>query len=270
MRLKFTYSIEEVRPYINWIYFDYAWGMSSGPKEELLKLHSDAAEALSAFSGKYSCHALFALFSANSDGDDIVSEGFRLPLLRQQRAHNGICLCLSDYLCPLSSGVRDRIGVFATSVDSSLVEDNNHDDYQRMMAQTLADRLAEASAELLHTQVRRTYWGYASDERLSVSDILKGRYQGIRPAIGYPSLPDVSLNFMLNDILHMEDIGIRLTQSGMMTPHASVSGLMLAHPEARYFELGKIGEDQLSDYARRRGLPRELLRKFLQSSLMKP
>lgn len=270
MKLKLTYSIQEVRPYINWIYFDYAWGMSSGPKEELQKLHSDAAETLSLFDGKYSCHALFALLDANGDGDDIVLEGFRLPLLRQQRAHNGVCLCLSDYLRPLSSGVKDRLGVFATSVDGSLVDDNKHDDYQRMMAQTLADRLAEAAAELLHTQVRRTYWGYASDEQLSISDILKGRYQGIRPAIGYPSLPDVSLNFMLNDILHMEDIGIRLTQSGMMTPHASVSGLMFSHPEARYFELGKIGEDQLGDYARRRGLPRELMRKFLQSSLMKP
>lgn len=269
MKKQLTYGISEVRPFINWIYFDYAWGMSKKAPEELRKLHSEADEMLSSLEGKYSCHALFVIDDANADGDDIVFQNRRIPLLRQQRMKEGPSLCLADYLRPLSSGVKDRLGVFATTVDAMLTDDNRQDAYMQMMSQTLADRLAEATAELMHMQVRRTYWGYAAGERLSVSDMLKGRYVGIRPAIGYPSLPDVSLNFVLDDILGMSDIGIRLTESGMMTPHASVSGFMFAHPKARYFELGRIGEDQFRDYARRRGLPVELMRKFLESSLLK-
>jgi cobalamin-dependent methionine synthase I len=141
------------------------------------------------------------------------------------------------------------------------------DAYQKMMAQLLADRLAEAAAEYLHEQVRKHIWGYAPDEKLSIADLLVEKFQGIRPAVGYPSLPDTSLNFVLDDLLDMKQIGIRLTESGAMKPHASVSGLMLAHPEARYFNLGKIGEDQLRDYARRRGLPVEVCRKFLAGNL---
>ena len=120
---------------------------------------------------------------------------------------------------------------------------------------------------MLHEQVRKHLWGYAPDEQLSISDMLIEKFQGIRPAVGYPSLPDTSLNFVLDDLLDMKQIGIRLTESGAMKPHASVSGLMLAHPEARYFNLGKIGEDQLRDYARRRGLPVEVCRKFLAGNL---
>ncbi len=135
-----------------------------------------------------------------------------------------------------------------------------------MLSQTLCDRLAEATTELMHLQVRRTYWGYASNEDLPIEDLLVGKYQGIRPAIGYPSLPDTSVNFLLDSLLHMARIGISLTETGMMRPHASVSGL-IAHPMARYFELGPIGEDQLRDYARRRGLPEKTVRRFLQRAL---
>ena len=119
----------------------------------------------------------------------------------------------------------------------------------------------------MHEEVRRKYWGYAPDEHLTMDDTHAERYQGIRPAIGYPSLPDTSVNFILSDILDMPSIGVRLTESGMMIPHASVSGFMSAHPKARYFDLGKIGEDQLRDYARRRNLPVVVLRKYLQRSL---
>ena len=138
-----------------------------------------------------------------------------------------------------------------------------------MMAQTLCDRLAEATAEKLHEEVRRQYWGYAPDEQLTIEQQHREEYQGIRPAIGYPSLPDTSANFILDHLLDMKQVGIRLTETGMMTPHASVSGLMFAHPKARYFELGKIGKDQLVDYAHRRGVPVELMRTFLQSSLIR-
>jgi cobalamin-dependent methionine synthase I len=136
-----------------------------------------------------------------------------------------------------------------------------------MMAQLLADRLAEAAAERMHEQVRKEYWGYAKDEQLTIPEMLIEKFQGIRPAVGYPSLPDTSLNFVLDELIDMKQIGIRLTESGAMKPHASVSGLMMAHPQARYFKIGKIGEDQLQDYARRRGLPIEVCRKFLAANL---
>jgi cobalamin-dependent methionine synthase I len=136
-----------------------------------------------------------------------------------------------------------------------------------MMAQTLADRLAEATAERMHEEVRQHYWGYAPDEHLSMQQLHAEAFQGIRPAIGYPSLPDTSINFIISDLIGMKDIGIRLTESGMMMPHASVSGFMIAHPQARYFNLGKIGEDQLHDYSLRRGIPVELARRFLASHL---
>jgi cobalamin-dependent methionine synthase I len=148
-----------------------------------------------------------------------------------------------------------------------LESDFDADPYQKMMMQLLADRLAEAAAERLHEQVRKEFWGYASDENLSIPEMQIEKFQGIRPAVGYPSLPDTSLNFVLDDILDMKQIGIRLTESGAMRPHASVSGLMISHPQARYFSIGKIGDDQLRDYARRRGLPVEVCRKFLASLL---
>ena len=138
-----------------------------------------------------------------------------------------------------------------------------------MMAQILAERLAEGTAEVVHLQVRRTYWGYAPDEDLSLADLLAERYQGIRPAVGYPSLPDSSVNFILSDLIGMKQIGIHLTESGMMQPKASVSGLMFAHPKSFYFDLGKIGEDQLRDYARRRGVPVELMRRFLGTRVLR-
>ena len=156
-----------------------------------------------------------------------------------------------------------HLGLFAATVSSTFVDEAT-DDYRRMLAQTLADRLAEATAEVLHEQVRRTYWGYAPHERLSVDELHREAFQGIRPAVGYPSLPDMSLNFLLDDLLDMQQVGIRLTESGMMRPHASVSGLMFAHPQARYFDVGRIGDDQLADYARRRGLPADDLRRFLR------
>ena len=230
-----TYDISQLRPYINWPYFFFAW------------------------------------LDAYSDGDDIIVSGNkRIPMLRQQEVGSGY-RSLADYVAPLasaaSSSLTSKIGLFATSADMGLETDFASDAYQKMMAQLLADRLAEAAAEVLHLQVRKHLWGYAPDENLSIADMLVEKFQGIRPAVGYPSLPDTSLNFVLDDLLDMKQIGIRLTESGAMKPHASVSGLMLAHPEARYFNLGKIGEDQLRDYARRRGLPIEVCRKFLAGNL---
>lgn len=270
-----AYEISEVTPYINWLYFYHAWGLSGKPKEEKEKMQNEALGMLESWQGKYHTHGIFRLLEANSEGDDIVLFGgssiTRIPMLRQQKASSEgePNLCLADFIRPLSQQKRDQLGLFCTTVDAEIVELYHQDDYLSMLAQTLCDRLAEASAERLHEQVRKELWGYAPDEHLTMEQSHREEYQGIRPAVGYPSMPDTSVNFILNELLGMKDVNIRLTESGMMTPHSSVSGLMFAHPKARYFELGKIGEDQLRDYAKRRGIPLELMRRFLQSSLLK-
>ena len=270
-----VYEISEVTPYINWLYFYHAWGLSGKPKEEKEKMQNEALGMLESWQGKYHTHGVFRLLEANSEGDDIVlfdgSSITMIPMLRQQKASSEgePNLCLADFIRPLSQQKRDQLGLFCTTVDAEIVELYHQDDYLSMLAQTLCDRLAEASAERLHEQVRKEFWGYAPDEHLTMEQSHREEYQGIRPAVGYPSMPDTSVNFILNELLGMKDVNIRLTESGMMTPHSSVSGLMFAHPKARYFELGKIGEDQLRDYAKRRGIPLELMRRFLQSSLLK-
>ena len=303
-------------PFINWLYFYHAWGLSGKPKADKEKMKQEALQMLASWEEKYHTHAIFKLFEVGSEGDDLIfflpstseengisgtseengisgtsggngtpgtsgiesngiegkkEKNLRFPMLRQQHpsAPGEPNLCLADFIRPLSQGIRDQIGVFCTSVDGTIIDVYRHDDYLNMMAQTLSDRLAEATAEKLHEEVRKEYWGYAPDENLTIEQQHREEYQGIRPAIGYPSLPDTSANFIIDQLLDMKQAGIRLTETGMMTPHASVSGLMFSHPKARYFELGKIGDDQLRDYARRRGVPVELMRRFLQSSLIK-
>ena len=266
-----TYSISELTPFINWLYFYHAWGLSGKPREDKEKMKQEALQMLASWEEKYHTHAIFRLFEVCSEGDDLVfflsEKKLRFPMLRQQHpsAPGEPNLCLADFIRPLSQGIRDQVGVFCTSVDGTIIDEYRHDDYLNMMAQTLSDRLAEATAEKLHEEVRRdrAYWGYAPDENLTIEQQHREEYQGIRPAIGYPSLPDTSANFLIDQLIDMKQAGIRLTETGMMTPHASVSGFMFAHPKSRYFELGKIGDDQLRDYARRRGVPVELMRRFL-------
>jgi cobalamin-dependent methionine synthase I len=281
--MKLTFSISEIIPYINWVYFYHAWGISARPEADKQKLRDEAEAALSDCQERYQAYALFRLFDAYSDGDDIVvsgkrkeESGKRIPLLRQQQAGSEF-LCLADYISPLTSHLSpltshlspltSQIGVFVTSVSHGLETDFDADPYQKMMMQLLADRLAEAAAERMHELVRKDYWGYAPEEDLTVVEMHQERFLGIRPAVGYPSLPDASLNFVIDSLLDFSQIGVRLTEHGAMKPHASVSGLMMAHPQAHYFSIGKIGEDQLRDYARRRGLPVEYLRRFLAANL---
>lgn len=265
-----TYNISEIVPYINWAYFFYAWSMNGKAKDAQQELRSEAEKLLADMEGRYHTRAVFSLCEANSEGDDIIINGTRVPMLRQQKVIPGKPnLCLADFIRPASSGIKDTIGLFATSVDAAFTSNNEGDPYQRMLSQTLADRLAEATAEKFHEDVRKKYWGYATDEQLTIKDLLAERYQGIRPAVGYPSIPDTSMNFLLYELLDMKGIGINLTESGMMVPHASVSGFMFAHPQSRYFDLGKIDDDQLEDYARRRNKPVEELRKYLASTLLK-
>lgn len=291
-----TYRIHELTDYINWTYFFHAWGfpprfaavadqhdcetcrilwLRTFPEEErpraaeALKLYKEARRLLWEADGRYAVKACYRLFRANSDGDDLLLDGTPFPLLRQQRTASPGAphLCLSDFVRPLSSGIPDTAGAFAAAVEEGMEQQDADDPYRHMLRQTLADRLAEAAAERLHEQVRKKEWGYAEGEQLTVRQLLAGAYQGIRPAVGYPCLPDLSVNFLLDGLLHMEEIGIRLTESGMMVPHASVCGLMLAHPQARYFSVGPIGEDQLADYARRRGMPVKEIRRFLSANL---
>lgn len=266
-----TYSISELTPFINWLYFYHAWGLSGKPREDKEKMKQEALQMLASWEEKYHTHAIFRLFEVCSEGDDLIfflsEKKLRFPMLRQQHpsAPGEPNLCLADFIRPLSQGIRDQVGVFCTSVDGTIIDEYSHDDYLNMMAQTLSDRLAEATAEKLHEEVRRdrAYWGYAPDENLTIEQQHREEYQGIRPAIGYPSLPDTSANFLIDQLIDMKQAGIRLTETGMMTPHASVSGFMFAHSKSHYFELGKIGDDQLRDYARRRGVPVELMRRFL-------
>jgi len=283
MRKVLSYDILEVEPYINWLYFFHAWGLSGKSNEEKMRLKQEALSLLDSWNGVFQTHAIFRLLEANgndddiwvypdSGGDDTVSSGaVCIPMLRQQKVltEGTPHLCLADFLRPKSQGVRDKLGLFCCTTDGEAVAQCRSDEYQSMLAQTLCDRLAEATAERMHEEVRRHYWGYAPNEQLTIEQSHREEYQGIRPAVGYPSMPDASMNFILDQLLDMKEVGIRLTETGMMVPHASVSGLMFAHPKAHYFDVGAIGEDQLKDYAHRRGIPVELMRRFVQSYLMK-
>ena len=262
----FSYSIGEVAPYIDWSYLLHAWGIGCNDMQATEEIIRDAKEILRVLDGKYCTQGIFALCDAKSKDDDIIIEGTTLPLLRQQHSNAGkYNLCLSDFISPKN----DRIGVFATSIDAAFGQEYTNDEYRFLLAQTLADRLAEATAALLHKQVRTDcgLWGYAPDEQLLIEDLLAEKNQGIRPAIGYPSLPDQSIIFTVDRLLGLKDIGITLTVSGAMHPHASVCGLMIAHPAARYFAVGKIDREQLCDYARRRGTSPEEIARFLTKNL---
>ena len=234
-----------------------------------MQLLKEANRMLNQLDETYHVHTIFHLCKANADGDNLLLDGTCFPLLRQQIPHpdGSPFLCLSDFVRPLASGTPDTVGIFAASCDGEVELLYEDDPYKRMLVQTLADRLAEAATEKMHEYVRKVAWGYAKDENLSIPELLKEKFQGIRPAVGYPSLPDQSVNFLLNELLHMEQIGITLTENGAMRPHATVCGLMLAHPAARYFAVGKIGNDQLEDYAQRREMPINEVRKFLAANL---
>lgn len=290
------YKIHEVSPYINWIYFFHAWGfqpryaaiahihgcdscramwLASFPEAERAKaaeamqLFKEANRMLNRMEEKIIIRCVFRLCRANADGDNLLIEGTTFPLLRQQTPNpDGTpFLCLSDFIRPLASGIPDTVGLFASSVSENAEEDYKDDPYKHLLIQTLNDRLAEAATEKMHEYVRKEAWGYAPDESLSIPELLEEKFQGIRPAVGYPSLPDQSVSFLLDELLDLKQIGITLTENGAMHPHSSVCGLMLAHPAARYFAVGKIGEDQLEDYARRREMPVPKIRKFLTANL---
>lgn len=291
-----TYTIHELIDYINWIYFFHAWNFqprftsiaeihgcdacraawlanfpaSDIPKAtEAMQLHKEAMRMLNTMEQTCNVKAVFKLMDANADGDDLILDGKKLPLLRQQtRVHDSDpYLCLSDFVRPLSQGIPDTVGGFATTIDETLEKRFEYDPYKHLLIQTLNERLAEAAANKLHEMIRKEVWGYAKDEHLTRQQLLNEEYQGIRPAVGYPSLPDLSVIFLLDELIDIKSIGIRLTENGMMQPHASVCGLMFSHPQARYFAVGKIDEHQLADYAARRGKEVSYIQNYLTMNL---
>jgi len=285
--------VEDLIPYINWTFFFSAWringrygdltAIDEGDKflaaqppterdkaAEALKLFRDAQTILrQAVAENACCEGLYAILPAHSEGDDVYIGNEKFPMLRQQKPdEQGYCLSLADYI----AAENDTAGVFAVTAGNALSTarqryEAQDDSYSLMLIQTLSDRLAEAAAERLHELVRKRLWGYAPDEDLSIADLFKDQYQGIRPAIGYPSLPDQTLMFSLDRLLHLNRIGITLTENGAMKPTASVAGLYFAHPQSKYFMLGKITEEQLLDYAARRGKNPDELRKFLTKNI---
>jgi 5-methyltetrahydrofolate--homocysteine methyltransferase len=276
------YPLERLVPYIDWTPFFQAWELS-GPYPKILedptvgeaarKLHTEALETLDRIVREkwVSANGVFGLFPAaqvNSDDVEIYADGKRDALamtwhnLRQQnRKPTGRAnQCLADFVAPKDSGIPDWIGAFAVAVggfDARLAQfEAQHDDYGAIMLKILADRLAEAFAEHLHERVRREFWGYAPDENLAAAQLIAETYRGIRPAPGYPACPDHTEKRALFALLEAEkNAGISLTESCAMLPASAVSGFYLSHPESVYFAVGKVGRDQVEDYALRKGMP---------------
>jgi 5-methyltetrahydrofolate--homocysteine methyltransferase len=245
--------------------------------EEARKLLADAMAMLDRMEAEnpIQCQAVFGLLPALRHGDDVrLSDGTTFHFLRQQSAQGQACL--ADFIAPAgTSGLEtDHIGLFCVTAGHGLDEwcapfREDDDDYSEILAKALADRLAEAAAEWLHREVRRQHWGYAHEEALSNDELIAERYRGIRPAPGYPACPDHQDKRTIWKVLDVEErIGVSLTDSLAMWPASSVSGFYFAHPEARYFGLGKVLEDQLQDYAQRRGQDPEITAKWLSPVLL--
>ena len=276
--------------YIDWTPFFHAWELRGvwpriledprfGPPAQ--ELYDNGRKLLDQIVRDHAltARAVYGFFAAHSEGDDIVlasntgGELARLHTLRQQRAAAGRPhLALADFVAPREAGLADNVGLFAVTAGLGLDRlvarfEGEHDDYRALLARALADRLAEAAAEALHERARRD-WGYGATEELSKADLIRERYRGIRPAPGYPALPDHSEKRTIFELLDAtKSAGIELTESYAMLPAASVSGLYLAHPEARYFAVGRIGRDQLADYARRKGVEPAAIERLLASAV---
>ena len=284
-------DLRKLLPFIDWSPFFRAWDLH-GRFPDILEdevvgaqartLYEDARRMLQGLirSGRLTARGVFGLFRAGALGDDIAirteeGERYVFRTLRQQaRKRDGIPnLALSDYIAPEGSGRQDYMGCFCVTAGLGAEElateyQQRLDDYSSIMVKALADRLAEAFAEYLHREVRVRHWGYAPGERLDNQALIREAYTGIRPAPGYPACPDHLEKQTIWDVLQVEErIGVSLTESLAMWPAASVSGYYFAHPEARYFGLGKIRSDQVADYAKRKGIPLEEAEKWLGPNL---
>lgn len=294
--LRIDLPLERIVRLVNWKMFFHAWrlagpfldnfpydgcdacrriwisGLSDSVRDkamEALKVYDDAMDLIRELTadGSFDGKAVVRFCKAFSVGDDIRIGSECLPMLRQQ-SDNSVCLSLADFIAP-EKGPEDYAGVFALSAGHFLTDEAtcrraDGDEYGALLRQTLADRLAEAASEWLHMEVRRRLWGYASQEDLDDEALLRGGYAGIRPAVGYPMLPDQTLIHNLARLIPLDDIGVGLTENGAMTPTSSVCGLYIGNPSARYFMVGAIGADQVKDYASRRGIGEERMREILR------
>ena len=286
--------LEDILPYIDWTPFFQTWELAGRYPailedkvvgEEATRLHKDALEMLHQIVGEewLTAKAVFAVWPANAVGDDIevYTDNSRKEVkavfhtLRQQgkKVAGAPNIALADFVAPKSSGLEDYIGGFVVTAGIGIEPwvkqfEADHDDYRSIMLKALADRLAEALAEMIHEKVRKEYWGYASDERFENSELIKEAYRGIRPAPGYPACPDHTEKRTLFSLLNAtENAGVELTDSLAMYPAASVSGLYFGHPESKYFGLGKIGKDQVEDYARRKKISLSEAERWLSPNL---
>jgi 5-methyltetrahydrofolate--homocysteine methyltransferase len=287
------FPLAELAEYIDWSPFFHAWELRGRFPNilqdpvvgtEAKKLYEDAQALLKKILAKKRIRAsgVMAFFPANAEGDDILlyeddsrkKVRARLHALRQQNARTDgqPNRCLADFVAPVSSGKKDYVGAFAVTAGHGVEEwarelEKKHDDYQAILLKALADRCAEAFAEKMH-ELARQAWGFGKGEGLSKEDLINEKYRGIRPAAGYPACPDHTEKRGLMALLEAEkNTGIRLTESCAMTPASSVSGLYFGHPQARYFAVGGIGEDQVEDYAARKGCSRAEMEKWLQPNL---
>jgi 5-methyltetrahydrofolate--homocysteine methyltransferase len=290
LRILDDYPLADLCAYIDWSPFFHAWelagkfpGILDDPLvgESARSLHRDALVMLDEIiaHNRLAARAVFGFFPAHGLGDDVAlytdesrqEELPRLHFLRQQmeRPPGRPNLCLADFIAPLESGAADYLGLFAVTSGIGLDElvaeyEAQNDDYRAIMAKALADRLAEALAERLHQRVRRGFWGYAPDESLDNDGLIAEAYQGIRPAPGYPACPDHTEKGTLFELLDAPAaVGLTLTENYAMSPAAAVSGYYFAHPQARYFGIGRIAKDQVEDYATRKGMTLEEAERWL-------
>ncbi len=286
------YSLADISAYIDWSPFFKAWMLKGkypqiladeNVGEEATKLFAEANQMLAEIIEQklLTARAVVGLFPAVADGETVIlktwdgKDNVAFNFLRQQSSKAGgrPNLCLADYIAPQASGRQDYLGVFAVTAGigiEALISqyEADHNDYKIIMVKALADRLAEAFAELLHARVRREFWGYAPQEQLANDDLIAENYQGIRPAPGYPACPDHAEKMILFDLLKVEEnIGIQLTESCAMYPTASVSGFYFGHPQAKYFGVGKIGRDQVEAYAARKNITVAEAEKWLMPQL---
>ncbi len=275
-------TVTDLRPYVDWTYFFHAWELKGrfpaildDPRqgEAARDLYRTAQEMLDEIAvDALEPRGVYGFWAAASEGDDVVFEdGTRFPMLRQQAAYGDSRpnRSLSDLVAPASSGLRDHVGAFAVGIhgadELAVSYEADHDDYRAIIAKAVADRLAEAFAEWLHERARRDW--YDPGEHLSGVDLVSESFRGIRPAFGYPACPDHSEKRRLFTLLGAERAGLGLTESCAMTPAAAVSGLYFGHPQARYFAVGRIGRDQVEDYAARKGVTRSEAERWLRPNL---
>ena len=286
-----NYDLAEIAQYIDWTPFFITWEMHGKfpailqdeiVGTEATKLYHDANVLLQKIiEGNWlQANAVFGIYEVEKKSDDeieILNKNITLNFLRQQiqKAEGHANLSLADFVLdePLTSNNRQQfMGAFVVTIQGiekyiHLFQEQ-HDDYNKIMLQALADRLAEAFTELLHQKVRKEYWGYAKDENISMEDLIKEKYQGIRPAPGYPACPDHTEKYKLFELLNAtEEIGVELTENLAMYPASSVCGWYFVHPESKYFGVGKIERDQLEDYAKRKGMTMDEATRWLRAAL---